>query len=251
MRISIITVCFNSEKTIEDAIQSVLSQTHKDIEYIIIDGASTDGTLKIINKYKGRIAKIVSEKDRGVYDAMNKGLSLATGEVIGFINSDDFYPNSSVIQTVADAFLASQADAVYGDLVFVEKNNSLKELVYWRPGKYALWKVRWGWFLPHPALFLKRKLYEKYGFFRTDFKIAADYELALRLFLKAGLQPYYVPQVLAYMRLGGVSTQLKNQSKSWQEVCRALKINGLRLPAFSLIPFRIFWAVVGRFEVRK
>jgi glycosyltransferase len=180
MKTSIITVCFNSVETIEDTIRSVLGQDYKNIEYVIIDGGSTDGTLDILTKYQGQISKCISEPDNGIYDAMNKGINLATGEVIGFLHADDFYATKETIKKVARVFEQNKVDCLWGDLVYVSKENTEKIIRYWKSGGYRKNLFKNGWMPAHPTFFAKRCIYEKYGYFNTDFRIAADYEIMLR-----------------------------------------------------------------------
>jgi len=242
MKISIITVCLNSEKTIEKTILSVLNQTYKQIEYIIIDGGSTDNTLKIINKYKKRISIIKSEKDRGIYYGMNKGIRLAKGHVISFLNSDDFYANKFVIEKIARTFKDKNCEGIYGDLMFIGKDyQSIEPLRSWHPGNFSLKKVLLGWQVPHPTFFVKRTYYKKFGDFDTNFKIASDSDLMTRFFLKAGLHPTYIPETLVYMRRGGSSTQLRNKIRMWMDVYRIFKKNNMKNPLVLLLTrYRIF-----------
>lgn len=236
MKISIITPSFNSEKTIEKTIQSVISQTYQNLEYIIIDGGSKDRTLKIVEKYKEKIAKIFSGPDEGLYDAMNKGIEWATGEVVGILNSDDFYPHSNVLEKVVEAFLESGSQAVYGDVAFFKGDNYSKIIRFWRAGEFKEKKLNWGWAPPHPAFFLKKEVYQKYGLFRLDFKIAADYELMLRLFKIHKISVFYLPEVLVYMRQGGESSRnLWQRIKGWKELRKAWRVNNLQTPKFFIL----------------
>lgn len=240
MRISVITVCLNSEKTIEDTIKSVLGQTYKEIEYIIIDGASTDNTMRIVDKYKNRIAKIVSEKDKGIYEAMNKGLSLATGDVIAMLNSDDFYYDNTVVQRVVDLFEEEGSDAVYGDLQYLDKDDKTKKVRFWKSGKYSPKLLQYGWVPPHPTFFAKQELYQQYGYFDTDFKISADYELMLRFLKRGDIKLSYIAQPLVYMRSGGIAERsLKNKIIGWAELYRAWFKNGFGFPLF--LPLRVLF----------
>ncbi|PIP34393.1 glycosyl transferase, partial [Candidatus Falkowbacteria bacterium CG23_combo_of_CG06-09_8_20_14_all_41_10] len=163
MKISIITPSYNSAKTISDTIDSVISQTHQDLEYLVIDGVSTDGTIAIVNEYQRKYPiRLVSEKDSGIYDAMNKGIKLTTGDIIGILNSDDFYYDQNVLAKINDVFAANpDVDAVYGDLVYVDQDNTDKQTRYWRSGKYQESKINGGWIIPHPTLFVKREVYNK------------------------------------------------------------------------------------------
>lgn len=236
MKISIITVSYNSEKTIEATIKSVINQTYPDIEYIIIDGGSTDRTLGIIEKYKDKIAKIISEPDKGIYDAMNKGLKLATGEIIGILNSDDLYYDEKVIETVVKKIEEQNVDCLWGDLVYVNKNNINQIIRFWKSSEYENRKFQKGWHPPHPTFFVRKKIYEKYGDFNLKFKIAADYELMLRFLEKYKIKFCYIPMILVKMKIGGKSNKsIFNIIKANIESCRAWKVNGLKIS-----PFRIF-----------
>ena len=229
MKISIITPSFNSVEIIESAIKNVLSQDYPNIEYIIIDGGSTDGTLKVIDKYKNKIAKVVSEKDKGVYDGMNKGIKLATGDIIGILNSDDFYTSENVIKKVVRTMKEKNADCCWGDLVYVDKENTDKIIRNWKSSEYKEGKFKRGWHPPHPCFFVKKWVYEKYGLFNLDFPISADYELMLRLLEKHKIKSCYIPQILVKMRIGGQSNKsIKNIIKGNIECYRAWKINGLK-----------------------
>jgi glycosyltransferase len=181
MKISIITTCHNSSKTIEDTINSVLSQDYDNIEYIIIDGNSKDDTHKIIAKYKNKISQIVSEPDEGIYDAMNKGIKLTTGHIVGFLNSDDLYASKSTISQVANSMQQNDYEAVYGDLLYVDKKDINKIVRYWQAGNYIKGAFRTGWVIPHPTFFCLKILFDKFGYFNEKFQIAADFELMLRI----------------------------------------------------------------------
>ncbi|MBL7893458.1 MAG: glycosyltransferase [Bacteroidia bacterium] len=229
MKVSIITTCKNSESTIEDTIRSVLSQDHPNIEYIIIDGGSTDGTLEIINKYHDRISILISEPDAGFYHAINKGISLATGDIIGNLNSDDFYPSQNIISQVVSAFSNNAIEAVYGDLHYVDKNNTHKIIRNWQAGQYKEGLFLKGWMPPHPTFFVKKDIYKKYGVFNTELKSAADYEIMLRFIHKHKIKIAYLPQVLVKMRVGGKSNvTVINRIKANLEDRKAWKANGLR-----------------------
>ncbi len=235
MKISIITAVFNNREYIEDCIKSVLGQTYKDIEYILVDGGSTDGTLEIIKKYEDRISKWVSEPDRGTYDALNKGMGMATGDVIGFLHSDDFYANERVVEKVAQAFMSYNVRSVYGDLIYVDKTNS-SVIRYWKAGEYRDRLIRWGWMPPHPTFFVKKEVYEKHGCFNTSLKIAADYEMVLRLLGKQKITTHYVPEVLVRMRVGGISNgNIRNLVRKTMEDYRALKMSGLNGGILALL----------------
>lgn len=229
MKVSIITVCYNSAKTIEDSIKSVLGQSYQNIEYIIIDGESKDKTLDIVNKYKSKIAKIISEPDKGIYDAMNKGLKLAIGDIVGILNSDDFYADENVIKDIVEGMENNKADACWGDLIYVGQKDISEIKRIWKSSAYEFGKFQKGWMPPHPTFFVRRRAYEKYGYFNLDFKISADYELMLRLLEKNKVKYCYIPRILVKMRVGGESNKnIKNIIKANIESYKAWKINGLR-----------------------
>lgn len=227
--VSIITTVFNGGEFIESAIKSVLGQSYRNIEYIVVDGGSTDGTGEIINEYRSKIAKTVSEKDKGIYDGMNKGIKLATGDIVGILNSDDFYASTGAIESVVRAMGENGVDIVFGDLVYVDPKNTNKIVRIWRSSEYKEGKFQKGWMPPHPAFFVKRKVYDKYGIFNLDFKISADYELMLRFLKKNKVRSYYLPKILVKMRAGGKSNKnIKNIVKGNIECYRAWAVNGLK-----------------------
>ena len=232
MKISIITVSYNSAKTIEDTIKSVLSQTYPDIEYIIIDGGSTDGTLEIIKKYRDKIAKFISEPDKGLFDALNKGIKMATGEIVGILHSDDFYADGKIIESIAGAMAKQNADVCWGDLVYVDRNDIEKAVRYWKSSSYKKGKFKKGWMPPHPTFFAKKELFEKYGYYKLEMRMAADYELMLRFMERYGVKTCYLPRVLTKMRIGGVSNRsfknLKIMIRGNIDSYRAWKINDLK-----------------------
>jgi glycosyltransferase len=229
MKISIITVALNSALYIEDCIKSVVSQAYNDVEHIIVDGGSTDGTLEIIQKHKGDLAYWVSEPDKGLYDAMNKGINAATGDVIGILNSDDFYINSNCLSVVANCLAKEAVDSCYADLIYVDENDAEKGVRYWRAGDYDKRNFKKGWMPPHPTFFVKRKVYEKYGLFNINFPLAADYELMLRFLYKNNVSTVYIPEFLVKMRTGGACRPgLINTFNNMQENYHAWRINGLR-----------------------
>jgi glycosyltransferase involved in cell wall biosynthesis len=246
-KISIITVTFNSAATIEQTIQSVLNQSYPNIEYIIIDGLSTDATLEIISRYKTKIRHVISEKDKGLYDALNKGLKLATGEYTGIIHSDDFYIDAEVIANVMKTFLTSNTDGVYGDLYYVDAIDTDKIVRKWKSGIYKRNHFKWGWMPPHPALFLKRDCYVKFGYFSDQLKSAADYELMLRMIHKYQIQLAYLPNYLVKMRVGGMSNKsIKNRLRANQEDAKAWTMIGLKPYFFTkwLKPIRKIWQFI-------
>lgn len=233
MKISIITIAYNSEDTIEDTIQSVINQSYTQIEYIIIDGGSTDNTLNIINKYKDQIHNIISEPDKGIYDAMNKGVNLANGELVGILNSDDFYSHNDVIKNIAKAI--GDYDSVYADLVYVDRENTNKIIRYWKSGTYTKGSFLKGWMPPHPTFFLRKKIYNQFGTYNLSLKSAADYELMLRMIHKEQISTTYHPETITKMRVGGQSNaSLTNRLKANKEDRKAWDINQLDPKFYSL-----------------
>ncbi len=233
MKISVVTICFNSEKTISDTFDSILMQTHDDIEYIVVDGLSRDGTLEIIRQYEKKFEekkiafRWVSEKDKGLYDAMNKGIGMATGKVIGVLNSDDILAKPDALRQIAEAFERDHCDAVYSDLYVMDEATMKIPNRVFIAGKRS---YKTGWYPPHPTLYLDRSVYEKYGNYKTKYKIAADYDFMVRI-MKAGVKMTYIHDVLVYMRAGGVSTHsFKAYKKSFDEAVVVLKENGVKMP---------------------
>jgi glycosyltransferase involved in cell wall biosynthesis len=204
MHISIITVTYNSALTLKDTIESVQNQGYRNVEHIFVDGLSKDDTLQIVKSYP-HISLCISEKDQGIYDAMNKGINLATGDVIGILNSDDFYTDSQVLEKVARVFRETGCDAIYGDLQYVDVANTSHVVRMWKSGNYQPNAFKWGWMPPHPTFFVRKELYEKFGNFNLDMNTAADYELMLRFIHKHGIRLAYIPEVLVKMRIGGAS----------------------------------------------
>lgn len=236
MKVSIITVVFNASGTIRNAIESVLSQTYKEIEYIIIDGGSRDGTVDIIASYGNRITKMISQPDEGLYHAMNKGVDLATGEIVGFINADDMINSDDCVTAIVEKFKQSNADAVYGDNIYVDQHNTSKIVRYWRAGEYNKNNFRKGWMPPHLSTYIKRKYYSEFGLFRKDMKIAGDYELMLRFFYKNKLRVIYINKIIARMRAGGISnSSFSNILKANIEVYKSWGLNGLRVSPLIII----------------
>ncbi|NJN27365.1 MAG: glycosyltransferase [Cyclobacteriaceae bacterium] len=237
MKVSIITVCYNSAAHLEDAIRSVANQEYGDIEHIVIDGDSKDGTQNLLEKHKQSLAKWVSEPDEGIYDAMNKGISMSDGQIIGMLNSDDFYYDNRVISRVVQAFADPAVDAVFGDLIFVDPKNLERTVrTYssrkWHPGKFAS-----GYMPAHPTFFVRREFYEKYGLFETDYKIAADYEMLIRLLYVHGLKYAYLPIKMVKMRKGGVSSNgFRSNILLNAEIVRACRTHGIKTNAFKIYP---------------
>jgi glycosyltransferase involved in cell wall biosynthesis len=228
-KISIITVVYNNSQTINYAIESILAQDCPNIEHIIIDGASTDGTVEIIKSYGDKIAKFISEPDQGIYDAMNKGLKLATGDIIGILNSDDFYASNTIISDIVREFETKTVDLVFGDLVFVKPEDLTKVVRTYATPNFNPDKFAWGWMPPHPTCFLNRSVYERYGHFKTDYRIAADYEILIRFMAKYKITYSHIPKVLVKMRTGGLST--RNFNSNWilnQEIVRGCAENGIQ-----------------------
>lgn len=233
LKISIITVSYNSQSTIRQTIESVFSQNYDNIEYILIDGGSTDWTLDIVKNYKDRIGYFVSEPDKGIYDAMNKGIKAATGDIIGILNSDDFYPNERVISEVVSVFEAQRCDSLYGDLVYVKLSNAREIVRYWKSGPFSILKLRRGWMLPHPTFFVKKSIYDRFGLYNTELKTAADYEMILRLLYRHAIKVSYISKILVKMRIGGTSNaNFYNRLKANREDGRAWKLNDLDQPMF-------------------
>ena len=236
MRISIVTACLNNHLTVEQAIQSVIYQTHTNLEHILVDGGSTDGTLEIVERYTRRISRIISGRDRGLYDALNKGIQAATGDVVGFLHADDTYADRMAIQKVIEFFESQKVDSIYGDLIYVDKQNADKVIRYWRAGAFDLAKMRSGWMPPHPALFVKRSIYEKYGLFDLSYSIAADYDLMMRFLVDRAMTVAYLPEVLVKMRTGGTSNRnLANIFKKSAEDLRVLKQHQISRPLMALM----------------
>ncbi|WP_162056429.1 glycosyltransferase family 2 protein [Pontibacter pamirensis] len=229
MKVSIITIVYNSRETIADAIDSVLSQTYTNIEYIVVDGLSTDGTVEIVKGYGDRITKFVSEKDGGLYDAINKGIRMATGDVIGLLHSDDIFYSKESVTALAEAFKVNNSDSVYADLVYVDRENTGRIIRNWKSGSYKRHNFIYGWMPPHPTFYVKREVYERLGLYDINFKSAADYELMLRYLYKHGISTAYVPECLVRMRVGGKSNvTLKNRIRANKEDFHAWYINGLQ-----------------------
>lgn len=229
MKVSIITPILNNKETFEDCIISLNGQTYKNIEHIVVDGGSTNGTIEIINKYKNKITKFISEPDKGIFDGMNKGIKLATGDIIGILNSDDFYASDKVIEKVVKTIKEKNVDCCWGDLVYIDKKNPDRIVRYWKSSEYKEGKFKIGWHPPHPTFFVRKWVYEKYGLFNLDFPFSADYELMLRFLERYKIRSFYIPEILVKMRTKGQSSKnILNIIKGNIESYRAWKINGLR-----------------------
>ncbi len=227
-KISIITVVYNSEKTIRDTLESVQNQSIP-VEHIIIDGGSTDSTLDIISEYIDGISIMISEPDSGMYDALNKGIALATKDVIGILHSDDIFGNNSIVDKISGVFKDESIDSCYGDLLYVDSFNTDKIIRYWQSGKYIKRKFYQGWMPPHPTFFVRKKIYEDFGGFNLNLGTAADYELMLRLLVKNRISSAYLPEVITKMRVGGMSNaNTKSRILANINDRKAWAINGLK-----------------------
>ena len=236
-RVTIITVCFNSEKTIKDTIESVLSQDYKNIEYIVVDADSSDETKNIIQQFEDKISLFICEKDNGIYDGMNKGIKNATGEIIGILNSDDIYSSCKVISQVVNKLKITNSATLYADLVFVKKDNLNKVMRYWKSGEFSIKKLKKGWMIPHPTLFVRKEVYERFGLYNYEFKKSSDYEMVLRTLYKKNLTTTYLPKIIVKMRSGGVSNKnIINRFLANKEDLRAWRCN---LP-YSPFMIRLF-----------
>jgi glycosyltransferase len=249
MKVSVITAVFSNASFIQDAIRSVLSQKNVEVEYIVVDGGSKDGTVETVLSFGDQIAKFISEPDEGVYFALNKGISMATGEIIALLHSDDFYANPWVLSQVVEAFEKQQCDAVYSNLYYVNEGNPNKIARLWDSGFYKKEEFYRGWMPPHPAFFSRREVYEKYGSFDTSLKSAADYELMLRLIFKNEIKVHYIPKFFVLMRTGGASNRsFLNRLKANLEDRKAWTINELKpkwytmllKPLLKLFQYRFF-----------
>ena len=231
MKFTIITVAYNSAATIADTLHSVAAQTYPDIEHIVIDGASTDNTLAVVESRGAHVGKLVSERDQGIYDAMNKGLALASGDFVGFLNADDMLAGPDVVAAIARTAGATNANAVFGDLVYVNKDRPTELVRYWRSGAFAPSRLRFGWMPPHPTLYVRASLVRALGPFDLRFGIAADYDFILRYFNHPGIGVAYLPQVLVKMRTGGASNHslraLLNKSREDLFALRKNQVGGL------------------------
>ncbi|WP_321424515.1 glycosyltransferase family 2 protein [uncultured Bacteroides sp.] len=228
MKVSIITATYNSAETVRDTIESVLQQNYKNIEYIIIDGGSKDSTLDIVKSYNGRIAKVVSESDKGIYDAMNKGIRLATGDIVGILNSDDFYTSNDVIPTIVEEFKKEKVDAVYGDIHFVSPDDLNTCVRYYSSKIFQPSYMRFGFMPAHPSFYVKRECYLKYGGYSLDYKISADFDLLVRFINKYKITCKYLPMDFVTMRRGGASTAgIRSKITLNEENIRACKKYGI------------------------
>lgn len=244
LKLSIITVCFNSEATIVRTLHSVAAQTWPNVEHIVIDGTSRDGTLALISSHRtARVSTVVSEPDKGVYDAMNKGVAAATGDVVAFLNADDFYADDGVLSRVAQAMDAEQLDALYGDVLFFSADDTGKTVRRYDSGRFRADRIAWGWMPAHPALFVRRALFLRYGSFRDDYRISGDFEFIARVFSNPGLRHRHWPEALVRMQLGGISTSgWRATLRLNREMMRACRDNGIPTNWFKLLwryPFKM------------
>jgi glycosyltransferase involved in cell wall biosynthesis len=237
VKITVITVVYNNAATIEETIRSVASQRYSEVEHIIIDGGSTDGTMEIVNRHRDKLAIVVSEPDEGLYHAMNKGIALASGDVIGTLNSDDIYAGDDVLDTVAAVFDDPVVDACYADLVYVDPLDTSKIIRYWKSRPYELGLFRRGWIPAHPTFFVRRQVYEKYGDFDLRYKIQSDFDLTMRFLEIHQVRSVYIPKILVRMRMGGTTNKrLGNIIKGNLESYRACRENGLKVtPLFFVV----------------
>jgi glycosyltransferase involved in cell wall biosynthesis len=246
LKVTLITVCRNAASVIGETLESAFAQTYKDIELIVVDGASTDGTLEILKRYEPELGTLISEPDEGIYDAMNKGLSAATGDVIGFLNAGDLLMDPQVIARVVGALKRSGAEAVYGDIIMVDQADILKVHRTWLSGSYDRENFRKGWMPPHVATFIRKSVYDQYGHFNTDLRIGADYEILLRFLYKHRIPTVHLPELLVRFRLGGMSNgNLQQILKANMEVRRSWALNGLKAP--PLLVTRKLWSKVLQF----
>ena len=244
MKISIITVCYNSELTIKDTIESVLNQTYSDIEYIVIDGASKDKTVEIIKSYGDRISYFISEPDKGMYNALNKGIRIASGDVLGILNADDFFTSKTIVERIAFEFLNNDIDALYGDVQFVKPNDLNKVVRYFSSKRFHSNKFKYGFMPAHPSFYVRRSFFEKLGLYKEDYVIGSDYELLIRFLYNKGLKYKYVDECFVTMRTGGVSNKNINSrfllNKEVVRACKENNINTNLLFIYSKYFFKIF-----------
>jgi len=234
MNISIITATYNSSLTLGDTLFSLNEQSYSNIEYIIIDGNSEDNTLDLIKQQCSRVTTVISEPDKGIYDALNKGISVATGDVVGFLHSDDLFAYPDAIKDIVDTFQVNNCEAIYADLEYVSRDNTDNVVRLWKSGEYSKNKLKNGWMPPHPTFYMKRELYQQYGLFDLNLKISADYDSLLRYLWVNNVEMSYLPKVLIKMRVGGESNRsLKNIIHKTKEDARALSKNGI--PVFRAL----------------
>lgn len=236
MKVSLITVTYNSAVYLEDCINSVVEQHYPDIEHIIVDGGSTDGTIDIIKKYEAHIARWVCEKDRGMYDAINKGISMASGDIIGILNSDDMFASNDVIDAIVNCFIEHKLDAVYGDLVYVDKLNANRIIRYWKGVTYNRFHFTYGWMPAHPTFYLRRELIDEFGGYETHYFSAADYEFMARYLYRYRISARYLPKLIIKMRVGGQSNvTLYSRLRANRRDYLAMKKNNIPFPLLASV----------------
>ena len=236
MKVSIITITYNSGETLEECIQSVAAQTYSNLEYIVVDGGSDDGSLSVIKEHDEEITRWVSEPDSGIYDAMNKGLAMATGDVVGFLHADDLYATSDAISKIVRLMEKENSDACYADLRYVNSTSVDKVVRKWSSGEYEPGAFLNGWMPPHPTFFVRKDIYDRHGGYRLDLGTAADYELMLRFIHKIGIRVSYLPETIIKMRTGGQSNaSLKHRLKANRMDRKAWKVNGLKPRPHTLL----------------
>lgn len=260
MRISIVTAARNSADTLDDTIKSVLGQTYQDFEHIIVDGQSTDRTLELIESYRseyGSRLKVISEPDQGIYDAMNKGIALASGDIVGLLNSDDFFTRPTVLQRIVEAFAEDNAElqAVYGDIMYVDAANLRRVVRYYSSAGFRRWKMRLGFMPAHPSFYCRRELYDRHGNFSLDFPIGADFENLLRIIYLGRANCHYLPMNFVTMRMGGASTSgLSAHRHIYLDHVRAYRKNGIKFgPVLDLLryPVKIAELISYRLQTHK
>ena len=250
LKISVITAVYNRADTIQDALDSVAMQDYAQIEHVVVDGASHDGTVEILQRNSDQIDALISETDNGIYDALNKGIRLATGDVIGFLHADDVFASTKVLSRIAAEFAAPTVDATYGDLVYVSNDDKRSVIRHWKAGHFSQGRLAWGWMPPHPTLYVRRDVYERLGTFDNDFGIAADYDCILRLLGRGKVSPAYIPDVLVKMRIGGASNgslrKILQKSREDYQALRRNEIGGVGALAWkNLSKLRQYFAHSG------
>lgn len=248
MKVSIITTTFNSAKTVQNTIESVINQDYPNIEHIVVDGASKDNTIDIVNSYGSNISHLISEPDKGIYDAMNKGIKIATGDIIGILNSDDFFTSNDIISTIVDTFTQNDIDALYGDIHFVHPEDLNKPVRYYSSEIFRPSLFRFGFMPAHPSFYVKKKCYDQFGLYALDYKIASDYELLIRFLFKYKVKYQYIKKDFVTMRTGGISTEnFKSRILLNKEIVKACNEYGIKTNLF-LLSLKYFYKI---FELRK
>ena len=242
MRVSIITVCYNREDTIRDAIESVLAQNYDDIEYIIVDGSSKDNTMNIVNEYRGRVTKIISEMDRGMYEAINKGIRMATGDVIGLVHSDDILVSPDTISHIANRMKETGADLLYADGVYVKRDNTNKICRNWVGGEFSRNKIKWGWLPLHTTVYIRKETMMRYGLYDERFEISADTKLLIKYLFNPDIKVTYLHEYVIKMRMGGLSTTGAHMSHVWAEDVLLYKQYGFKYPKMLKV-MKICWKI--------